>query len=295
MAGRLGPFIRQLRLTHHLTQHTLYAGLLSERQAVRFEAGDNDIQAERLFTVMSRLAVPLTELQPFVPTPAQSPLLKAALTKRAQWADWPLTAAETDAISEYVTGKTPLTLSEIQELSPLLGHFDPSLANNLYENVWQHLQDHQSRQEFKTVASSFCIGALYYALFHANATMCHTYLKRLTRIAPTDLVELIQLRFLTALVSAVPQGADAAYQKTDDLIAGLRAIGASAMAAALVDNRRHVLTAFGHHARWTPAELGALARSQEKLPAALRQTDYPGLNQALKGRSLGEYRSINQQ
>ncbi|WP_203624669.1 MULTISPECIES: helix-turn-helix transcriptional regulator [unclassified Lacticaseibacillus] len=292
MAGRIGPFIRQLRLTHHLTQHTLYEGLLSERQAVRFEAGDNDIQAERLFTIMSRLALPLAELQPFVPTPAQPPVLKAALAKRAQWADWPLTTAETDAISEYVTGKTPLTLSEIQELSTLLGHFDPALATSLYENVWRHLQDHQSRQEFNTVASSFCIGALYYALFHADTTMAHTYLSRLTRIAPTDLIEQIQLRFLTALVSAVPQGEGAAYQKTDDLIAGLRAIGAPAMADALIDNRRHVLTAFGKHAQWTPAELGALARSQEKLPEDLRQNDYPGLAKALQHRSLADYRSI---
>lgn len=292
MAGKLGPFIRQLRLTHHLTQHRLYEGLLSERQAVRFEAGDNDIQAERLFTVMSRLALPLAELQPFVPTPAQPPVLKAALTKRAQWVDWPLTTAETNALSEYVTGKTPLTLSEIQELSPLLGHFDPALATNLYENVWRHLQDHQGRQEFNTVASSFCIGALYYALFRADATMAHTYLSRLTRIAPTDLVALIQLRFLTALVSAVPQGASAAYQQTDELIAGLRAIGSPAMADALIDNRRHVLTAFGRHTQWTPAELGALSRSQDKLPAVLRQADYPGLSQALQGQPLAAFRPI---
>lgn len=85
MAGKIGPYLRRLRLNQGLTQRELYQELLSERQSIRFEAGRNDIQAERLFAVLARMALPITALTPLMPASTRDPVLQSGLTKLSRW------------------------------------------------------------------------------------------------------------------------------------------------------------------------------------------------------------------
>ena len=292
MAGKIGPYLRRLRLNQGLTQRELYHELLSERQAIRFEAGRNDIQAERLFTVLARMALPITALTTLMPAPNRNPALQSGLTKLSQWPDATLTPEENRALTTYVTGQSPLTLADIQTVTPLLGRFDDALSKRLYQSTWRHLQAHQTETEYSSLASSFCIGALYYALFHADLAMAQVYLERWRNAAPQTIEQQIQRNFFTALIQALPAGAAASYQATAQIIHGLRAIGLAVMADALVDNRRHILSAFGLHLAWRRDELGALARSTERHQAAVAIANYPGLAAALSGQPLAACRTM---
>lgn len=292
MAGKIGPYLRRLRLNQGLTQRELYQELLSERQSIRFEAGRNDIQAERLFAVLARMALPITALTPLMPASTRDPVLQSGLTKLSQWPDATLTPEENRALTTYVTGQSPLTLADIQTVTPLLGRFDEALSKRLYQSTWRHLQAHQSEPEYSSLASSFCIGALYYALFHADLTMAQSYLERWLKAAPQTIEQQIQRNFFAALIKALPAGAAACYQATATIIHGLRAIGIAAMADALVDNRRHILSAFGLHLAWRRDELGALARSTQRHQATVVIATYPGLAAALSGQPLTTFRAI---
>lgn len=292
MAGKIGPYLRRLRLNQGLSQRELYQDLLSERQAIRFEAGRNDIQAERLFTVLARMALPITTLITLMPASNRDPVLQSGLSKLSQWPDATLTSEENRALTTYVTGQSPLTLADIQTVTPLLGRFDDALSKRLYQSTWRHLQAHQTEPEYSALASSFCIGALYYALFHADLTMAQVYLERWLNALPQTIEQQIQRNFFVALIKALPAGAEACYQATATIIHGLREIGVAAMADALVDNRRHILSAFGLHLTWRRDELGALARSTQRHQSTVVIANFPGLAAALGGQPLADFRTI---
>lgn len=304
MAQRLGGLIRDLREARQQTQATLYADLLSRRQAIRFENGENDIKASVLFVVLDRLEIAASDVQSLMTPSAQAsgPLMRA-LARLNLWQDWPLTDEELQAVQQYLFTDSQPALSTLRQISGLVARFEDAFAWRSYEQLWRKAQVHHGEVDFPQTALKICVDAIYAALFGHQSQQAARFLARgLALIAASDLVSglpiksRVQLRFLNAIAVNLPQSREAVEAATTPFITGLRALGEPLLADTFVDNRRHILTSYDLHADWSQTELGSTARLLATFQKQVPDFDFeayvnllPGLKAALAGRPLSAF------
>lgn len=80
MTEGLGVTIRKLRLAKGLPQAAIYGGIVSRSFASRFESGQNDISASKLFEILDNLAVSVDEFR-FIQQHYQPSALDQALSQ----------------------------------------------------------------------------------------------------------------------------------------------------------------------------------------------------------------------
>ena len=304
MAQRLGGLIRDLREARQLTQARLYADLLSRRQAIRFENGENDIKASVLFVVLDRLEVAASDVQSLITPSAQaSGPLMLALARLNLWQDWPLTDEELQAVQQYLFTDSQPALATLRQISGLVDTSEDAFAWRSYEHLWRKGQGQQGQADYAQTALKICVDACYAALFGHQSQQAALFLKRgLALIATADLVSglpvngRVQLRFLNAIAVNLSQGRAAVEAATTPIITALRALGEPLLADTFVDNRRHILTSYDLHAEWSQTELGSTARLLATFQRQVPDFDFeayinllPGLKAALAGRPLSAF------
>lgn len=304
MAQRLGTLIRDLREARQQTQATLYADLLSRRQAIRFENGENDIKASVLFVLLDRLEVAASDVQSLLTPAAQaSGPLMLALARLNLWQDWPLTEEELQAVQHYLFTDSQPALATLRQISGLVARFEDAFAWRSYEQLWRKAQAHRSEADYLQTALKICVDASYAALFGQQSQQAARFLNRgLALIASSDLVSglpvkgRVQLRFLNAIAVNLPQGRAAVEAATTPMITALRALGETLLADTFVDNRRHILTSYDLHLDWSQTELGSTARLLATFQSQVPEFDFeaymnllPGLKAALAGRPLSAF------
>jgi len=84
MADGLGVTIKQLRLAKGLTQAAIYSGIISRSFASRFESGQYDISASKLFEILDNLAISVDEFR-FIHQHYQPSPLDQALSQTARY------------------------------------------------------------------------------------------------------------------------------------------------------------------------------------------------------------------
>lgn len=303
MAHEIGPVIQAIRQQAGQTQVQLYRGVLSARQAIRFESGASDIKAAVLFTLLSRLHVSPDELQYLtqqpVPLFGADAILQHALAKLQRWADWPLTAAETAAVRRFTQDEHALTLGMISHLNGLDNWLDPALQRPFAARLWRALADYHDFPDYPRLATAQAINQTYVGLFAGDAVYASQWLRRWQVHATVGSMLAVQAHFWQLFLAALPS-AGQVYRETTPLLQSLRTLGETGLADALNDNRRHALTAFGQHPSWLPSELGASYRILRDNPAQdnLALTTYiatlPGLKEAIGDRSLAEFEALTE-
>ncbi|WP_204122509.1 hypothetical protein [Lacticaseibacillus mingshuiensis] len=201
---------------------------------------------------------------------ALRPVVRAALEKLDQWADWPLNEAERDSLWRLAMSESILTHAQWRTATRLLGRVENTFT--LAARLWRKLRPYRNSASYPEDVAMLCIPVIYQALFQHKKAEAQTYLSRLGNVRIVNLTDNIQQQFLTHMIQSLPD-ADTVYQATTPMIEGLRLLERNGFADALVDNRRHILQVYGRHSVWLPAELGALARTHALRPAAIRPSE----------------------
>lgn len=309
MAHTIGPLIKTVRQAEEITQARLYANVLSRRQAIRFEAGETDISTERLFQLLARLDMTAAEFQyrwekqtavAAPPTPQQA-ILDTAQAKLDQWLDADLTPGEAQAIEAYALTRPFFTLNQIDRLMAVMPKLAPAPYGRITQKLARLLAEMPDAPRVQRRRYSLWANLGIRELFSGEAVQAQKHFAQAAAFAGDSLDDRITGGFNQQLAAALVTG-DAAnvYAATDAVIAHMRGLGLGVDADSLIDNRRHALTAAGLHARWTPAELGAMARLVMIVPWPLIQDKaaylrrFPGLQAALDaaGRPLSAFRDV---
>ncbi|WP_179395228.1 helix-turn-helix domain-containing protein [Lacticaseibacillus absianus] len=296
MADESGPTMRRLRQMKGITQADFYADVLSPRQAIRFENGENAPRLDALFPLIARLGLTLSEFdaqrahQTVAPPvkPALEASAQAVIAKLAQWPDWQLTATEHDTLRQYALTASVLSLRDIVQLMTASWLFDPSVGESIRDRLWRDLQVYRAVPGYQRVATGMWTTRGFDYAVRGQLARSRQAFEQALSLPADDRFSRLNSRFYLALLHP-ERGAAALYQQTQPLILGVWQLGDRVLADGLVDNRRHILTAMGVHAHWRREELGAMARMQRRQPAAALSdaadyyTDavFPGLTAAL--------------
>ncbi len=149
-----GETVRKIRLIKGLSQKQVYSGIISRSFANRFESGENDIQAGKLFQILDNLAISPNEFQyisnDYQLSPIDSMLAEAGHLYEAQsfsaLAHWLHKHQDSNNIQvQIVAGFVELLLV-------LFGHLNFSLTKNIRVFI-SHLlgQKNWTLQEIKRV------------------------------------------------------------------------------------------------------------------------------------------------
>lgn len=294
----LGPLIKKYRQGQNLSQKELYAGIIGERQAIRFEQGAADLKATDFLTVLLRLELDLeTVLLKLAPENPQwkvqlafenllntanekngawlafyqeyreqpeKYLRRLAITaKKNYWVDSDLTPSELAEIRDFYQNLTQPTLKQINYLQILVG-----LENN--SDIWQlflkhekfllNLKDHPA---FAVHYRSLCVSFFYLLLFNrqpdqAEACQKHLFAQQLRDDFLQELMTKVRL-----LQLKIARNEPQAKEDLDQLLATIRQLhlpSGNQLCDAVIDNTRHILQSYGLHQGFTHQEIGAILR-----------------------------------
>jgi hypothetical protein len=309
MAHELGPVVKTIRLAEETTQVKLYQGLLSRRQAIRFESGETDIKAESFLTVLERLDMSYDEFlyrwrkqtgQTKTVT-RQADILNTVREKLAAWTDADMTPGEVRAIQAFALHRSFFTVSEIETLMTIQVRLPADARNRINDKLARVLAEMADMPAVKRLRYRLFSNQAIMQLLDGNAQEGKKYLDQAQQFASErDADRLFYLENTMLIIALTADSITQAYQATEPFIQHLRGLGLPVEADAWVDNRRHALASAGKHPVWTPGELGAVARLFEVVPWQFKQDqaaylrEFPGLTDALAQgeKPLRAYRDV---
>ncbi|WP_125703021.1 helix-turn-helix domain-containing protein [Lacticaseibacillus daqingensis] len=306
MADDYGPTLRRLRLGRGLSQAELYADVLSPRQAIRLENGESVPRADHLETLLHRLGLSPAEFAAQrahgATTQARLPQAIAAqaiIAKLNRWIDWELTPAELATLKAYALSASVLSIRDVLKMMLISLRFEPPARDLIRDRLWRDLQVYRDTPPFAEAATSMWLTRGFDDAVRGRVRSARAaYVTAQRENRGNNLVDVLARFYLTVLDDAD----GAAVARTQPIIVGLWQLGEGHLADALLDNRRHILTALGRHPQWREDELGALARLQTGVARqALRhpqtyytEANFPGLAAALAawGKPLQAFAAI---
>lgn len=309
MAHEIGPLLKELREAEELTQARLYQNVLSRRQAIRLEAGETDIKAEHLLTVLDRLDMALPEFQyrlqkrqPQVapPTP-QTAMLDTVAAKLNTWLDADMTPGEVRAMENFALGRPFFTVNQIKTLMTIAARLPWDAYDRLTKKLAAQLADMADMPGVQRLRYTLYFNKTMFSLLGGLPDTALRLVPQAQALASDRMDDQIMLQFLQRMAETlVTKDPAAVYAATEGLITHLRGLGLAMTADSLIDNRRHMLSSVNLHPRWTPAELGATARLFAIVPWELKKdrqgylAKFPGLLAALAaaGQPLSAYRDV---
>ncbi|MCI1892249.1 MAG: hypothetical protein LKI92_08975 [Schleiferilactobacillus harbinensis] len=303
--ANIGPIIKSIRTAEEITLGRLYRGILSNRQAIRFEHGESDIKAEGLFNILNRLDMSVSEFTYRYDTiidnteDHQRPV-NQAIDRLDTWMDTDINSNEQRAVEQYVRDQPIVTLQQAKKVISLLPALQDQQVDTVISHVLRTLLNHWDQHSAKESLRSLWGDMTYHWLLNGQRDRAVMALKKWQTISetlPHSFTVTVQIHFVEVLLTSLSLSPKAIYEQTDPLIASARVLGDDDWADAFVDNRRHALTAFHKHPQWQSAEVGAIARFMTKLETNSDMPEYlnqiPGLIDFLanQNKSLSDYLS----
>ncbi|QFR24535.1 helix-turn-helix domain-containing protein [Schleiferilactobacillus harbinensis] len=299
----IGPIIKSIRIAEDVTLGQLYRNILSNRQAIRFENGENDIKAEGLFAILHRLDMSFTE---FIDRyelaldnnqEKQRPV-NQVIDRLDAWMDTDITPPEQLAIEQYIRDQPIVTLQQVEKVISLLPALQDQQTDTVISHIVRVLLDHQDHQRARALLASLWGDMTFHWLLNgdrARAEKAVEQWRSATANLPHSFSTTVHIHFIETLLDSLQLPPAMIYKQTDPFITSLRTLGDDDLADAFVDNRRHTLTTFHKHPEWYPVEVGVIARFMMTLELKPDMADYlrqiPGLIDFLhdQKKSLNDY------
>ena len=300
----LGKVIKQLREERGLTQPEFYEGLISKRQAIRFEQDDADVKGIVLLSLLKRLNIEASELD------AQLNLPKASLAhdnaevakveqqllnhrfERSNSRTFysknrfsndkhrvrlailailnlpePLAERDVDFLMDELDVTENLTLAQIELFSSNLDKFPKYEQGEILKRLSKEFKSNEVMQTNPWLQASYFEQAMnFYLLVQGNVSDAKKVMQDY-KASLKFLPEDSQIKFQSwQLLLDEAVGKSSAHAEIGKRAQLLLLLGQTAAADRLVDQRRIVQLQFKQEHTWTAGEIGLVARKLNNRP-----------------------------
>ncbi|MFD1465424.1 helix-turn-helix domain-containing protein [Lapidilactobacillus mulanensis] len=306
----LGSIIKRFREEQNLTQQELYTGLLSKRQAIRFENGEVDLKANSLLTVMSRLELDLETLQHLNteqpksddtarsayqqlkfdsledPAPlafyeqyrnSADPKVKqlAIMAHLKYWLDADLPTEERLWLATYYLDKVSLTIDQLTILLKEVLLLDPMVVESTFQRIADNLARFKFHSDYYRLSKLLLQNRFWYAIeIKALPEARKVLADPMWQADNPTLNEKMSYLIFQQFVEIADTDSRVAVEQIKQITGTLFVLSpesAQFIQDGYLDTVRHLRQLYGYHVVWSDEEIGVIVRLLESIPKKAKQ------------------------